>query len=423
MPQVTPNRTANLRQNATFRGTRANPYASPALEKGNRTKKRKLINRARAALRDPDLKVAAEALVSVKRRWAKVGNAGAEHDKKLKKELEDIYEAFRARYEGVRARAIARNAKAGNAESTSGGSAEDEHTEKPYAQLGTGQSGDAVSPSPTVDATEPSQRGRILSQSLRRVGEGRRENRALATPATPPERGGANPRDTPRGTVPTREHPALATPPTPAPITPSAPASLSNPLSPTRGDHQNQVGTGSGRGCEADPSDRQTGGGTAGGTPVQSRSQRICEVGEAESSTVPAATAVAEAPGGSSGSDMGRRDGTAHAGTGEGHSEPVREVVAATGTRERAAGEGDGSAQGPRSNGASGTRYAAPGTVLSRDAAATKPSQAERTVASQPGNTVGGGTAGKPEAPAPLTAKPAPLTKHAAPNPTKGSNE
>ena len=49
----------------------------------------------------------------MKRRWAKVGSAGTEHDRKLKRELEDIYEAFRARYEGVCARAIARNAKAG----------------------------------------------------------------------------------------------------------------------------------------------------------------------------------------------------------------------------------------------------------------------------------------------------------------------
>lgn len=112
MPQITPSRTNHLRQNATFRGTRANPYATPAIEKSNRTKKRKLINRARAALRDPDLQGAAETLVSVKRRWAKVGNAGAEHDKKLKKEFGDIYEAFRVRYEGVCARAITRRAKA-----------------------------------------------------------------------------------------------------------------------------------------------------------------------------------------------------------------------------------------------------------------------------------------------------------------------
>jgi len=111
MPQVTPNRTAHLRQNASFRGTRAGGRAlnpTPAIEKQNRTKKRKLINRARAALRDPDLQGAAEALVSVKRRWAKVGSAGSEHDKKLKNELEDIYEAFRARYTRVRTRAIAR---------------------------------------------------------------------------------------------------------------------------------------------------------------------------------------------------------------------------------------------------------------------------------------------------------------------------
>jgi len=141
MPSVTPNRTNHLRQNATFRGTRANPYATPAIEKSNRTKKRKLINRARAALRDPDLQAAAETLVSVKRRWAKVGSAGAEHDKKLTREFEGIYEAFRGRYEGVRARAIARNAKAGNAKSTGGENAENGHTEKPYAQLGTGQSG------------------------------------------------------------------------------------------------------------------------------------------------------------------------------------------------------------------------------------------------------------------------------------------
>jgi len=112
MPAVTPNRTNHLRQNATFRGTRANSYATPAIEKSNRTKKRKLINRARAGLRDPDLQAAAETLVSVKRRWAKVGNPGAEHEEKLKKELENIYEAFRGRYEGVRARAIARRAKA-----------------------------------------------------------------------------------------------------------------------------------------------------------------------------------------------------------------------------------------------------------------------------------------------------------------------
>jgi hypothetical protein len=112
MPAITPNRTNHLRQNATFRGTRANPYATPAIEKANRTRKRKLINRARAALRDPDLQAAAEALVSVKRRWANVGSAGVEHDKKLKNELKDIYEAFRARYEGVRTRAIARRASA-----------------------------------------------------------------------------------------------------------------------------------------------------------------------------------------------------------------------------------------------------------------------------------------------------------------------
>jgi hypothetical protein len=111
MPTITPHNTNHLRQNATFRGTRANPYATPAIEKGNRTKKRKLINRARAALRDPDLQAAAEALVSVKRRWAKVGNAGSEHDRKLGRELEAIYEAFRGRYDGVRARAIARRAR------------------------------------------------------------------------------------------------------------------------------------------------------------------------------------------------------------------------------------------------------------------------------------------------------------------------
>jgi len=127
MPQITPNQTNHLRQNATFRGTRANPYATPALERSNRTKKRKLINRARAALRWPkrgfepkasvsrlrsDLQAAAVALVSVKRRWVKLGSAGAEHDRKLKKEFGDIYEQFGARYARVRARAIARRAQA-----------------------------------------------------------------------------------------------------------------------------------------------------------------------------------------------------------------------------------------------------------------------------------------------------------------------
>jgi len=140
MPQVTPNNTNHLRQNATFRGTRANPYATPALEKENRTKKRRLINRARTALRDPDLQAAAEALVSVKRRWAKVGNAGAEHDKKLQRELEDIYETFRGRYEGVRARAVARRAQIAPSGAASGVTS-NKHIDQPYAELGTVLSG------------------------------------------------------------------------------------------------------------------------------------------------------------------------------------------------------------------------------------------------------------------------------------------
>ena len=140
MPQITPNRTNHLRQDATFRGGSMPGAELKAIARSNRRKKRKLINRARAALRDPDLKAAATALVSVKRRWAKVGSAGAEHDGKLKREFEGIYEAFRARYEGVLVRAIARTAKAGSAGGTNGGDTSNGHMTQPYADLGTARS-------------------------------------------------------------------------------------------------------------------------------------------------------------------------------------------------------------------------------------------------------------------------------------------
>ena len=99
MPQVTPHNTNHLRKNATFRGTRTEPFAvPPAVEKANRRRKRRLLNDAVRLAGNPNLLAAGRGLVAVKHRWARIGSAGAEHETELERRLERVLADFRARY-------------------------------------------------------------------------------------------------------------------------------------------------------------------------------------------------------------------------------------------------------------------------------------------------------------------------------------
>ena len=99
MPQVSPNQTNHGRRDATFRGTRADPFAQlPAIEKANRRRKRRLLSDAVRLAGQEDLWKAARALVAVKHRWARIGSAGVEYDSELDRRLERVLADFRTRY-------------------------------------------------------------------------------------------------------------------------------------------------------------------------------------------------------------------------------------------------------------------------------------------------------------------------------------
>ena len=143
MPQVTPNRTNHLRHDVAFRGTRADPFATPAaIEKRNRRRKSMLIHEARALANAPDLIAAGRGLVRVKREWTQVGSAGAEHDANLEGRLKGTYDDFRARYEREGAQATVARAGATVAGDAAPEDVRNPTTTKPYAPLGTGLSGD-----------------------------------------------------------------------------------------------------------------------------------------------------------------------------------------------------------------------------------------------------------------------------------------
>jgi hypothetical protein len=210
MPSVTPNRTNHGRRDVAFRGTRADPFATPAaIEKSNRRNKRILINEARALASDPDVLAAARGLVTVKRRWAKVGSAGTEHDAQLRRSFERIYVDFRARVtakQAVQLRSAAAKVpgrvsepapelqQAGEPRSdgiwpptdavgTGNLDVEHERMGKRYGQLGTGRSSEGTDDATRIGATEPSQgTGTVPSQAQRRVGGGAVGERA--TPQT-----------------------------------------------------------------------------------------------------------------------------------------------------------------------------------------------------------------------------------------------
>jgi hypothetical protein len=104
MPEITPNQTSRGRRDATFRGTRKDPFAQhPAIEKSNRRKKRKLINEARRAVQADHIRMAARKLVAAKHRWERLGSAGREYEKGLQREFDEVFEDFRERYRATRA--------------------------------------------------------------------------------------------------------------------------------------------------------------------------------------------------------------------------------------------------------------------------------------------------------------------------------
>jgi hypothetical protein len=103
MPSVTPNRTDHGRHNVAFLGGSADPFATPAaVEKSHRRKKRKLINQAREVVHEPNLHVAASRMVMLKRRWERVGSAGSEYERGLRKQFEQACDELRNRIRATR---------------------------------------------------------------------------------------------------------------------------------------------------------------------------------------------------------------------------------------------------------------------------------------------------------------------------------
>jgi hypothetical protein len=184
MPRVTPNRTGHGRHDVAFRGTRADPFAiPPAVEKANRRRKRKLVNRARRLLADPDLLAAARGLVAVKRRWVTIGSAGREYDAKLERSFARVYDEFRARW-AAQARVGARKA---HTESGGPGLGRDAPTAGPGTELPDVLEPQIGAAGTAPHGTEPSQGAPILpSQAQLRLGAGRRAHKALSDSAAPP---------------------------------------------------------------------------------------------------------------------------------------------------------------------------------------------------------------------------------------------
>jgi hypothetical protein len=108
MLRAAANRTSAVRHDVALRVARYEPSAlPPAIEKSNCRRKRKLISVARECAAGSDLLQAGRGLVSVRRRWARVGFAGAEYEKQLVNEFARVYDGFRARVESAKARATA----------------------------------------------------------------------------------------------------------------------------------------------------------------------------------------------------------------------------------------------------------------------------------------------------------------------------
>jgi hypothetical protein len=98
MPSVRPNRTAGGRPPVQLLGGSArSTERDPALTKSARRAKRKLIREARALAGSTDWDAGARQLAVLRRRWSRVGSAGAEYEQKLRKRFEVACEEFERR--------------------------------------------------------------------------------------------------------------------------------------------------------------------------------------------------------------------------------------------------------------------------------------------------------------------------------------